>query len=177
MLGRAHRGKLGEHEMRALAGNNGCPQTPSATHIRYTCLAAGHARLSTRPILAADTAIVCADTFHTQLRRGMSHWNFNRETIVSPRLSLASYRLSATVTIRLATGHYQAPFFKELRDTSTVGGDPCHTQPQHQSQMPITLCRYTSSPATTTVSSVNGRKFKFSAEATTRRWPTLCPTR
>ena len=54
----------------------------------------------------------------------MSHWNFNRETIVSPRLSLAIIPANhENTTLRFAAGlYYQAPFFKELRDTSTVNG-------------------------------------------------------
>lgn len=53
-----------------------------------------------------------------------SHWNFNRETIFSPRLSLAVIPAwNQQLTLRFATGlYYQAPFFKELRDTSTVNG-------------------------------------------------------
>lgn len=52
----------------------------------------------------------------------MSHWSFNKETIVSPRLSLAIIPASnSDVTWRFATGlYYQAPFFKELRDTTTI---------------------------------------------------------
>lgn len=52
----------------------------------------------------------------------MSHWSFNRETIVSPRLSLGIIpAFNSNITFRLATGlYYQAPFFKELRDTTTV---------------------------------------------------------
>ncbi|MCH4147454.1 MAG: TonB-dependent receptor [Prevotella sp.] len=54
----------------------------------------------------------------------MSHWNFNSETIVSPRLSLGIIpAFNENITFRLATGlYYQAPFYKELRDTSTVNG-------------------------------------------------------
>lgn len=52
----------------------------------------------------------------------MSHWSFNKETIVSPRLSLAIIPASnSDVTWRFASGlYYQAPFFKELRDTTTI---------------------------------------------------------
>ena len=54
----------------------------------------------------------------------LSHWNFNRETIFSPRITLGIIpSWNQDMTIRLATGlYYQAPFFKELRDTSTVNG-------------------------------------------------------
>lgn len=54
----------------------------------------------------------------------MSHWNFNHETILSPRISLAIIPANhENTTLRLAAGlYYQAPFFKELRDTTTVNG-------------------------------------------------------
>ena len=44
------------------------------------------------------------------------------ESIVSPRVSLGIIpSFNQNMTFRLATGlYYQAPFFKELRDTSTV---------------------------------------------------------
>lgn len=53
-----------------------------------------------------------------------SHWNFNKESLFSPRVSLGIVpAFNHDVTIRLATGlYYQAPFFKELRDTITEDG-------------------------------------------------------
>jgi len=50
-----------------------------------------------------------------------AHWNFNRETILSPRVSLSIIpAFNQNLSIRLATGlYYQSPFFKELRDTTT----------------------------------------------------------
>lgn len=53
-----------------------------------------------------------------------SNWSFNKETIVSPRASLAIIpAFNQNVTFRFATGlYYQSPFFKELRDTTTVNG-------------------------------------------------------
>lgn len=54
----------------------------------------------------------------------MSHWSFNKETILSPRLSLGIIpAFNQNITMRFATGlYYQAPFFKEIRDTTTVNG-------------------------------------------------------
>ena len=54
----------------------------------------------------------------------MANWSYNKETIVSPRISLAAIpSFNEDITFRLATGlYYQAPFYKELRDTSTVNG-------------------------------------------------------
>lgn len=64
-------------------------------------------------------------TFYT-LNYGIrfSNWSFNSETIVSPRASLAIIpAFNNNMTYRLATGlYYQAPFFKELRDTTKVNG-------------------------------------------------------
>lgn len=64
-------------------------------------------------------------TFYT-LNYGLrfSNWSFNKETILSPRASLAIVpAFNNDVTIRFAAGlYYQAPFFKELRDTTTIGG-------------------------------------------------------
>lgn len=53
-----------------------------------------------------------------------SHWNFNKESILSPRVSLGIIPpFNQNMTLRVAAGlYYQAPFFKELRDTSTVNG-------------------------------------------------------
>ena len=54
----------------------------------------------------------------------LSHWSYNKETILSPRASLAIIPASNTdMTFRLATGlYYQSPFYKELRDTTTING-------------------------------------------------------
>lgn len=54
----------------------------------------------------------------------LSHWSYTKETIVSPRVSLGIIpAFNENVTLRFATGlYYQAPFFKELRDTTTQNG-------------------------------------------------------
>lgn len=54
----------------------------------------------------------------------LSNWSYNKETIVSPRASLAIIPVANTdMTFRLATGlYYQSPFYKELRDTTTMNG-------------------------------------------------------
>ncbi len=63
---------------------------------------------------------------HYTLNYGVrfSHWSFNKETTVSPRLSLAIIpAFNQDMTFRLATGlYYQAPFYKELRDTVARNG-------------------------------------------------------
>ncbi len=63
---------------------------------------------------------------HFTLNYGVrfSHWSFNKETIVSPRVSLAMIpAFNQDMTFRVATGlYYQAPFYKELRDTVAQNG-------------------------------------------------------
>ena len=52
----------------------------------------------------------------------LAYWSFTKETILSPRLSLGIIpAFNDNITMRFATGlYYQAPFFKEIRDTTTV---------------------------------------------------------
>lgn len=54
----------------------------------------------------------------------LSHWSYTKETIVSPRVSLGIIpAFNENITMRFATGlYYQAPFFKEFRDTTTQNG-------------------------------------------------------
>lgn len=54
----------------------------------------------------------------------LAYWSFTKETILSPRLSLGIIpSFNDNITMRFATGlYYQAPFFKEIRDTTTVNG-------------------------------------------------------
>ncbi len=54
----------------------------------------------------------------------LAYWSFTKETILSPRLSLGIIpAFNDNITMRFATGlYYQAPFFKEIRDTTTLNG-------------------------------------------------------
>ena len=54
----------------------------------------------------------------------LANWSYNKETIISPRISLAMIPgFNEDMTFRLSTGlYYQAPFYKELRDTTTING-------------------------------------------------------
>ena len=103
----------------------------------------------------------------------MSHWNFNRETIFSPRISLAIIPANhENTTLRFAAGlYYQAPFFKELRDTSTVNGITIASLNQKiKSQRSIHYIagydyRF----------KVNEQRYKFSAEAYYKALGNLVP--
>ena len=54
----------------------------------------------------------------------LSYWNWNKEWLFSPRVSLGMIpSFNEDFTFRLATGlYYQSPFYKELRDTVTAHG-------------------------------------------------------
>lgn len=54
-----------------------------------------------------------------------SYWGFNKEFIFSPRGSIGLIpKFNENFTFRLASGlYYQAPFYKEFRDTFTINGN------------------------------------------------------
>lgn len=54
----------------------------------------------------------------------LSHWNWNKETLVSPRASIGLLpSFCENMTLRFATGfYYQTPFYKEIKDTTIVDG-------------------------------------------------------
>lgn len=93
----------------------------------------------------------------------LSHWNFNKETICSPRVSLGiTPAFNQDMTIRLAAGlYYQAPFYKELRDTTTIDGVTyARLNRKIKSQRSIHLIA-----GYDRLFKMNGRRFKFTAEA------------
>ena len=51
----------------------------------------------------------------------LSNWSFNKETIISPRAAITIIpAFDGNCTFRFATGlYYQAPFYKEMRDTTS----------------------------------------------------------
>lgn len=53
-----------------------------------------------------------------------SYWDWNKESLISPRVSVGLLPSFAdNLTLRFATGfYYQAPFYKELKDTTLVNG-------------------------------------------------------
>lgn len=55
----------------------------------------------------------------------LSHWSWNKETLFSPRATFAFIPTEhENMTFRFSTGIYnQTPFYKEMRDTLTVGGN------------------------------------------------------
>ncbi len=117
--------KSREYEMRDSSGYS-VPHTGEDLYMIYSLNARNELKAQRVEAYLQDTyKFASGETFFT-LNYGVrfSHWNFNRESIVSPRVSLGIVpAFNQDVTFRLATGlYYQAPFFKELRDTTTING-------------------------------------------------------
>ena len=122
-----------EYEMRDSAGYS-VPHTGKDLYMIYSMKARNELNANRMEAYIQDSYRFSGGTAdstgngqtHYTLNYGirMSHWNFNRETILSPRISLAIIPANhKNTTLRLAAGlYYQAPFFKELRDTTTVNG-------------------------------------------------------
>lgn len=116
-----------EYEMRDSSGYN-IPHTGDALNLIYTLSARNSLKATRTEGFLQDTWRFTSNGGHTlfTLNYGVrfNHWSFNGETLVSPRASLGIVpAFNHDVVFRLATGlYYQAPFFKEVRDTSTVNG-------------------------------------------------------
>ena len=114
-----------EWEMRDSTGYS-LPHTPNALHLIY-------ALRSTNRLVAHTTEAFLQDTWRHVASHGLfnvtagvrlTHRDWNNETFVSPRLSVGYIpEWNERWTLRAATGlYYQAPFYKELRDTVRSNG-------------------------------------------------------
>ena len=102
-----------------------------------------------------------------------AHWSFNGESIVSPRASLTiTPGKNRNLSFRIAGGlYYQAPFYKELRDTSVVNGITYATLNQSvRSQRSVHALASMSYRF-----EMMGRPFKFTAEAYYKALSQLVP--
>ena len=103
----------------------------------------------------------------------LSHWDWNDETLFSPRASLGLLpAFSDNWTFRFATGvYYQAPFYKELKDTTLVNGlSTVRLNREIRSQRSVHFVAgadYTFRMA--------GRPYKFTAEAYYKALSNLIP--
>lgn len=125
-----------EYEMRDSAGYS-VPHTGKDLYLIFTLNARNKLNANRIEAYAQDTykfSSSSEETFYT-LNYGIrfAHWNFNRETLLSPRVSLGIVpAFNHNVTLRLAAGlYYQAPFYKELRDTTTLAGITTATLNSH----------------------------------------------
>ena len=116
-----------EYEMRDSAGYS-VPHNGKDLYMIYSMKARNTLDANRTEAYLQDTYRFTSPGGHTHftLNYGvrMSHWSLNKETLFSPRISLGIIpAYSEHTTLRFAAGlYYQAPFFKELRDTSTVNG-------------------------------------------------------
>lgn len=116
-----------EYEMRDSSGYS-IPHTGENLYMIYSMRARNTLNANRIEAYAQDTYRFTSPGQHSlfTLNYGirLSHWSFNGETIVSPRVSLGVIpAFNHNITMRFATGvYYQAPFYKEIRDTTTVDG-------------------------------------------------------
>ncbi len=155
-----------EYEMRDSSGYN-IPHTGEDMKMIYSLSARNTLDANRTEAYLQDTYKFMSRGEHTffTLNYGIrfSHWNFNRETIISPRVSLSIVPpFNNNVTFRFATGlYYQAPFFKELRDTTTIDGTTYATlNKKIKSQRSLQFIA-----AYDYKFKINDRPYKFTAEA------------
>lgn len=136
--------KINEWEMRDSAGYSMRPPSIKGVGIYYN--------------LQSDTVVnsnrfstFLQDTYRTHLDAGLfsltagvraSYWTFNNEWIVSPRFSMSLIpTFNSNFTFRVGGGvYYQAPLYKEYRDTVNVDGNySVHLNDQIKSQRSIQL--------------------------------------
>ena len=164
-----------EWELRDSAGYS-LPYDPDALRVIYN-LDSRHDINSTR--LAAyvqDTYRLATDYGYFNFNGGirMSHWSFNKEFLVSPRLSVGFVPDRAQRwAFRFATGmYYQSPFYKEYRRqvTDAEGNTVIELNSDIKSQRSIQFIMGSDYTFRTM-----GRPFKFSAEAYYKLLSNLIP--
>ena len=114
-----------EYEMRDSSGYS-IPHSADRLDLIYTLDAKNDVKSHRIEAYIQDTyRFAKGETYYT-LNFGvrLANWSFTKETIVSPRASLAIVpAFNNSLTFRFATGiYYQAPFYKEMRDTLTQNG-------------------------------------------------------
>ena len=165
-----------EWEMRDSSGYS-IPHTSNRLDLIYTLASKNDISSQRVEAYAQDTYRWTGsegETFYT-LCYGLrfAHWSFNHEAIVSPRLSLSVVPAwNHDVTLRLASGlYYQAPFYKEMRDTTTVGSMTVATlNPKIKSQRSLQFIA-----AFDYRFRLNNRPYRFTAEAYYKALSNLIP--
>jgi hypothetical protein len=164
----------GEYEMRNSSGYS-IPHSADRLDMIYTLRAKNDVKSHRIEAYIQDTyRFSKGDTYFTfNYGIRLANWSFNRETIVSPRASLAIVpAFNQDITFRLATGiYYQAPFYKEMRDTTTQNGVTTAIMNEKiKSQRSIQLIG-----AVDYRFKMLNRPFKFSAEAYYKALSNLIP--
>ena len=163
-----------EYEMRDSSGYS-IPHSADRLDLIYTLRATNEVKSNRIEAYLQDTyRWHKGNNFYT-LNYGirLANWSFNKETTVSPRASLAIVpAFNNDVTIRLAAGlYYQAPFYKEMRDTMTVNGMTTAVINEHiKSQQSIHFIA-----AADYRFKILNRPFKFTVEAYYKALSNLIP--
>lgn len=117
--------KLREWELRDSAGYS-LPQVPDGPELIYSMSSKNDISSSRMSLYAQDSYKFKTNAGLFTLTAGLrgSYWSWNKEFIASPRASLALIpAFNEQFTFRAAAGvYYQAPFYKEFRDTTMVDG-------------------------------------------------------
>ena len=163
-----------EYEMRDSSGYS-IPHTANRLDLIYTLSSKNDIKSTRTEGYIQDVMRWHHNDTHYTLNYGVrfAHWSYNKETILSPRVSLAIVPgFNQDITYRFATGiYYQAPFYKELRDTTTKAGITVVTLNKNiKSQRSIQFMA-----AMDYRFSMKERPFKFTAEAYYKALSNLVP--
>ena len=163
-----------EYEMRDSSGYS-IPHSADKLNLIYTLNAKNDIRSNRIEAYIQDVYHWAKGDNYFTLNYGVriANWSYNKETTVSPRASLAIVpAFDSDLTFRFATGlYYQAPFYKEMRDTTTVNGITTAALNNHiKSQQSIHFI----AAADYRFRMLN-RPFKFTAEAYYKALSNLIP--
>ena len=163
-----------EYEMRDSSGYS-IPHSANRLDMIYTLSAKNNISSNRIEAYIQDTYRWNKGNSYYTLNYGvrLANWSFNKETTVSPRASFAIVpAFNNDITFRIATGlYYQAPFYKEMRDTITVNGMTTAILNDHiKSQQSIHFI----AAADYRFKMLN-RPFKFTAEAYYKAMSNLIP--
>lgn len=164
-----------EWEMRDSAGYS-LPHTGNKIEMIYNLTSKHDISTNKLSWYAQDTyRLLCNAglfTFNAGVR--MSYWDFNKEFLVSPRVSVGFVpEANSNLTMRLAGGlYYQSPFYKEFRETVTDdnGNSYIRLNKEIKSQRSVQLIFGTDY----TFRAMN-RPFKLTAEAYYKNLSNLIP--
>lgn len=163
-----------EWEMRDSAGYS-LPHSPDRLDLIYNMVSANSEKSKHYEFFVQDTYRKHFNEGELVLNYGarLTHWDWNKETLFSPRATLAfTPAKNENLLYRFSTGvYYQTPFYKEMRDTTTVNGNTtAFLHPNIKSQQSIHFVLGMEYKFR-----LSQRPFKFTAEAYYKALNNLIP--
>lgn len=163
-----------EWEMRDSAGYS-LPHTSDRLDLIYNMVSSNVEKSKHYELFIQDTYRKIIPEGELILNYGarLTHWDWNKETLFSPRATLAfTPAKNENLVYRFSTGvYYQTPFYKEMRDTVTVNGNTtAFLNPDIKSQQSIHFVLGMEYKF-----KVSQRPFKFTAEAYYKALNNLIP--